>query len=83
VLNTTRTIGLALGVSVMGALVAMGGPTKGMGVPPGFAAGLVSGLTVYGILAGATALLALVAFRGNGDGPADTPREVPSAARST
>jgi EmrB/QacA subfamily drug resistance transporter len=63
VLSTSRTIGLALGVSVMGALVAMGGPTAGTGIPSDYADGLSRGLLIYGLLAGATAVLAIVAVR--------------------
>jgi DHA2 family methylenomycin A resistance protein-like MFS transporter len=63
VLSTSRTIGLALGVSVMGALVAMGGPTAGAGIPSDYADGLSRGLLIYGLLAGATAVLAIVAVR--------------------
>jgi EmrB/QacA subfamily drug resistance transporter len=68
VLSTSRTIGLALGVSVMAALVVMEGPTAGNGIPAGFAAGLSDGLLVYGILAGATAVVALATVR-NGSPP--------------
>jgi DHA2 family methylenomycin A resistance protein-like MFS transporter len=63
VLSTSRTVGLALGVSVMGALVSMGGPTPRAGIPSDYADGLSKGLLVYGVLAGATAVLAIVAVR--------------------
>lgn len=82
VLSTSRTIGLALGVSVMGALVAMGGPTVGTGIPAGFADGLSTGLLVYGILAGAAAVLALATVRHITLAPEGRPAEIAPETRA-
>jgi EmrB/QacA subfamily drug resistance transporter len=82
VLSTSRTIGLALGVSVMGALVVMEGPTAGTGIPAGFAAGLSDGLLVYGILAGVTAVMALAAVRNGSSTPGVGCADAASATRT-
>lgn len=82
VLSTSRTIGLALGVSVMGALVTMSGSTERTGIPAGFADGLSKGLLVYGVLAGATAGLALVTFRDIKLAPEGRPAESAAAAET-
>lgn len=76
VLSTSRTIGLALGVSVMSALVVMGGSAVGKDVPAGFADGLSKGLLMYGILAGATAVLALATVRRVTVAPEERPADI-------
>jgi EmrB/QacA subfamily drug resistance transporter len=82
VLSTSRTIGLALGVSVMGALVTMSGPTDRTGIPAGFAGGLSKGLLVYGVLAGATAVLALATVREVTLAPEELPADVAPETRA-
>ena len=81
-LSMSRTIGLALGVSVMGALVTMSGPTDRTGIPAGFAGGLSKGLLVYGVLAGATAVLAFATVRDVKLAPEELPADVAPETRA-
>jgi hypothetical protein len=80
--STSRTIGLALGVSAMGALMAMRGPTDRTGIPAGFASGLSDGLPILGVLAGATAVLALATVRDVKLTPEELPADAPPEART-
>ncbi|HJW76679.1 MAG TPA: DHA2 family efflux MFS transporter permease subunit [Thermoleophilia bacterium] len=64
VLNASRTVGLALGIALMGALVSMDRAGRFGVLVPGFAAGLSMGLLVSAALAGATAVFALLLLRG-------------------
>ena len=62
-LNTSRTIGLALGVSVMGAILNAQVSTLSKNAAD-FASGLATGFLAYAVLAAVTAVVALVAVRG-------------------
>jgi hypothetical protein len=57
----------------------MSGPTEGTGITAGFADGLSKGLLVYGVLAGATAVLAPVTVRDARLAPEGRPAESAAA----
>ena len=67
ILNTSRMIGLAIGIATMGAIVAARWPRgviEGTGAPSLFAAGLSTAFLVNAAIAATTALVALLTLRG-------------------
>lgn len=74
-LNTSRTVGLALGVAAMGAFLNAGVSSIGQSSAR-FASGLSNGFLAYAVLSGVTAIVALLAVTAGKTPPATGPGTV-------